>query len=139
MSMPNAFSPTRRRCRGSRWSEMRLALAALVIAVAAPVVPAGAARQSQVQVVEKEYSLTLSRLRVSSGKVVVQLVNFGMDDHDLVVQGAAKGSKPVTFAMLAPGKLETKTLQLAPGRYTLFCSIPGHRALGMVASLTVAK
>jgi plastocyanin len=117
---------------------MRLALAlfALALAVAAP---AGAARHSQVQVVEKEYSLTLSRLRVSSGKVVLQLVNFGMDDHDLVIQGTAKGSKPVTFPMLAPGKLETKTLQLAPGKYTLYCSIPGHRALGMAASLTVAK
>ncbi len=117
---------------------MRLALALLVIALAVTA-PSGAARQSQVQVVEKEYSLTLSRLRVSSGKVVVQLVNFGMDDHDLVVQGNAKGSKPVTFATLPPGKLETKTLELIPGRYTLFCSIPGHRALGMVASLTVAK
>jgi plastocyanin len=117
---------------------MRLALALAVIALAIPA-SSSAARQSQVQVVEKEYSLTLSRLRVSSGKVVVQLVNFGMDDHDLVVQGNAKGSKPYTFAILAPGKLETKTLPLAPGRYTLYCSIPGHRALGMVASLTVAK
>lgn len=117
---------------------MRLALALAVLVLALPA-QAGASRQSQVQVVEKEYSLTLSRLRVSSGKVVVQLVNFGMDDHDLVVQGTAKGSKPYTFATLAPGKLETKTLQLAPGKYTLFCSIPGHRALGMVASLTVAK
>ena len=117
---------------------MRLALVLAVIALAVPA-PSGAARRSQVQVVEKEYSLTLSRLRVSSGKVVVQLVNFGMDDHDLVVEGSGKGSKPVSFAMLAPGKLETKTLQLAAGKYTLFCSIPGHRALGMVASLTVAK
>ncbi|HEX4520415.1 MAG TPA: plastocyanin/azurin family copper-binding protein [Gaiellaceae bacterium] len=118
-----------------------LALAALLCAaqIAASTATATAATRSQVQVVEKEYSLTLSRLRVRSGTVVVQLVNFGMDDHDLVVQGSAKGSKPVTFATLAPGKLETKTLKLAPGRYTLYCSIPGHRALGMVASLTVAK
>jgi plastocyanin len=116
----------------------RLALALLVLATAVPAA-AGAARQSsQVQVVEKEYSLTLSRLRVRSGKVTVQLVNFGMDDHDLVVQGAAKGAKPVSFSMLAPGKLETKTLTLAPGRYTLYCSLPGHRALGMVATLVVA-
>ncbi len=100
---------------------------------------AGATRRSQVQVVEKEYSLTLSRLRVRSGNVVVQLVNFGMDDHDLVVQGNARGSKPYSFKLLAPGTLETRTLKLAPGRYTLYCSVPGHRALGMVASLIVAK
>jgi uncharacterized cupredoxin-like copper-binding protein len=120
---------------------MRLApaLAALLLAAPIAAAPAGAAGSSRVQVVEKEYSLTLSRLRVRSGEVIVQLVNFGMDDHDLVVQGNAKGSKPVTFATLPPGKLETKTLKLAPGRYMLYCSIPGHRALGMVASLTVAK
>ncbi len=121
---------------------MRLALPLLAVLVTTQIAvasSAGATRRSQVQVVEKEYSLTLSRLRVPSGTVIVQLVNFGMDDHDLVLQGNAPGSKRYSFAVLAPGKLETKTLSLTPGRYTLFCAIPGHRALGMVAALTVAK
>jgi plastocyanin len=115
-----------------------LAVPALAAAHPARVALPSRAQPVQVQVVEKEYSLTLSRLRVRSGTVIVQLVNFGMDNHDLVVQGNAKGSKTYTFPMLDPGARSTKTLKLADGKYTLYCSIPGHRALGMVATLTVA-
>jgi uncharacterized cupredoxin-like copper-binding protein len=31
----------------------------------------------------------------------------------------------------------TKTLNLAPGRYELFCSLPGHKEAGMVGTLDV--
>ena len=40
-------------------------------------------------------------------------------------------------SLLSPEDIATKTLILAPGKYTLSCSLPGHRALGMVATLTV--
>jgi plastocyanin len=125
---------------------MRLVPALLATLLAAPAgaaaQPAGLAAPSrapavEVQVVEKEFSITLSRLHVRSGNVIVQLVNFGMDDHDLVVQGNAKGSKTYRFPVLDPGARSTKTLKLADGKYTLYCSIPGHRALGMVATLAV--
>jgi len=112
-----------------------------VIAVTASLLPAGAGADTKspayVQVVEKEFSLTLSRLRVPHGTVILQAINFGMDNHDLVVQPSAKGAKPIKYKVMAPSERVTKTLKLGPGRYTLFCSIPGHRALGMVATLTV--
>jgi uncharacterized cupredoxin-like copper-binding protein len=38
---------------------------------------------------------------------------------------------------MAPNERVTKTLRLAAGRYTLSCSVPGHRQYGMVARLTV--
>jgi plastocyanin len=114
-----------------------LAVPALAAAEPARVASPSQARAVEVQVVEKEFSITLSRLRVHSGSVIVQLVNFGMDDHDLVVQGNAKGSKTYTFPTLDPGSHSTKTFKLTAGKYTLYCSIPGHRALGMVSTLTV--
>ncbi len=113
-----------------------LLLPAAVAALAA--VPANAAPAkvpARLQVVEKEYFLTLSRQRVPSGKLILQVVNFGMDNHDLVVQ--SKAGKTWKFAILAPEAHATQTITLAPGKYTLSCSLPGHRDLGMVATLTV--
>jgi hypothetical protein len=92
---------------------------------------------SRVQVVEKEFLLTLSRQRVLSGAVIVQVINFGMDNHDLLLQSNVKGSKPIRFEQLAPGAHATRTLKLASGRYTLWCSLPGHRQRGMVTRLIV--
>jgi plastocyanin len=109
-----------------------LALASL-LAADAPAAPTAA----RVQVVEKEFTITLSRLRVPAGAVTVEVVNFGMDSHDLVIQSSVKGAKPLVFAQLPPGGRQAKTLGLAAGRYTLWCSLPGHRAQGMVAPLRV--
>ena len=101
--------------------------------------PAGAdaSGPARVQVVEKEFTLTLSRLRVHSGQAIVQVINFGMDSHDLVIQGTAKGSKPIKFAQLSPGGHSSRSLKLARGHYKLWCSLPQHRQLGMFATLVV--
>ena len=115
------------------------ALGALSALAAVPATAAPAAVPARVQVVEKEYSITLSRLRVHTGRVIVQLVNFGMDNHDLVIQSNAKKTMIWRFDPLAPEGIATKTLAISPGRYTLSCSLPGHRALGMVATLTVTR
>jgi uncharacterized cupredoxin-like copper-binding protein len=115
-------------------------LATLVaVATIVPLLPtgAGAGGPAYVQVVEKEWTLQLSRLRVPAGKAIVQAINFGMDNHDLVLQRNTKGSKPVVFKQMAPLGRGSKTLVLPAGRYTVWCSLPGHRAKGMVATLRV--
>ncbi len=118
-----------------------LASLATLAAVAAtvPLLPTGAGARSPVyvQVVEKEWTLQLSRLRVPAGQTIVQAINFGMDNHDLVLQRSTKGSKPIAFKQMAPSGRGTKTLVLPAGRYTVWCSLPGHRERGMVATLTV--
>jgi uncharacterized cupredoxin-like copper-binding protein len=98
---------------------------------------AGTDGESFVQVVEKEYTLTLSRQSVPAGSVSVELVNFGMDTHDLVVQANKKGAKPVRFKQLDPRGRAERTLRLKPGRYLMWCSIAGHRQKGMHATFTV--
>lgn len=116
-----------------------LALLTALAAVAVPVIASGANDRSPayLQVVEKEYTLQLSRLRVPAGATIVQAINFGMDNHDLVARRTTKGSKPIVFSQIAPSGPASKTLVLSPGRYKLWCSIPGHRARGMSATLTV--
>jgi uncharacterized cupredoxin-like copper-binding protein len=116
-----------------------LLLAAAIAGLAALPASAGTDRLSFVQVVEKEFTLTLSRPSVRAGSVSLELVNFGMDNHDLVVKGVKAGSKPVKFKLLDPRGRAERTLKLTPGRYALWCSVSGHKAKGMHATLLVKK
>lgn len=117
-----------------------LALAAAAVAAAFPL-GAAARAPARVQVVEREYSLTLSRLWVRSGPAIVNVVNFGQDSHDLVVVRRARGAKAkrVRTQVLRPHESVELHLRLAPGRYELYCSLPGHRAAGMRATLVVRR
>lgn len=95
-----------------------------------------AAAPSRVQVVAREYSFSLSRLRVHSGTAVIELANFGQDPHDLRVQ--RKGARHVAgLHVVAPGKRAELSLKLPRGRYSLWCSVADHRRLGMRATLVV--
>jgi plastocyanin len=101
---------------------------------ATPAAPAAAA----VQVAAKEFALDPSRPSVAAGKVILQLVNFGEDAHDLAVLGP-KGSLVVKFPETEAGGVVTRTLSLAAGRYTLFCTVAQHQAEGMQTTLDVTR
>jgi len=120
-----------------RW--LVIVLTAALAGLAALPASAGTEGLSFVQVVEKEWMLTLSRPSVRAGSVSLELVNFGMDTHDLVVKGTMAGAKPVRFKQLDPRGRTERMLRLTPGRYSLWCSIPGHKAKGMHATLIVKK
>jgi plastocyanin len=110
----------------------------------APSAPAGGAPvespeggPARVQVIAKEYSFTLSRSEVPAGPVVVQFVNGGEDPHNLHFAESATSSEAGAFPTSSPGTHASLTLNLHAGTYTLFCSLPGHEAKGMKATLTV--
>ncbi len=89
-----------------------------------------------VQVTAVEYHYTLSRTSVPAGKVVLQFVNDGEDEHNLnVIPG--EGAPAATFANLASKAMSSQEIELRPGSYTLFCSLPEHEKKGMKATLTV--
>jgi uncharacterized cupredoxin-like copper-binding protein len=54
--------------------------------------------------------------------------------HDLVFDGAYPG-----FSLEADGGggAQSMKIDLKPGKYTFYCSVPGHRAAGMEGTLTV--
>jgi len=116
-----------------------VAVVAVVAAVSALPASGGQDAFSFVQVTEKEFTLTLSRQGVRAGSVSVEVVNFGMDNHDLVVKGTKAGSKPIHFKQLDPRGRTERTLRLTPGRYALWCSLADHKARGMKATLVVRK
>ena len=100
----------------------------------APVLPqpqTPAPELSRLQVTAREWKLTLSRPSLKAGPALVELVNRGEDPHDLHI-GAA-GHIPETQSL----ERGSKNVTLAAGSYTLYCSLPGHAALGMSATLTV--
>ena len=83
-----------------------------------------------VQVQEKEYKITLATTKVRHGVVTFVVKNVGKIPHDLTVQGGKH------TASIGPGKTVKLTVTLKKGSHTLYCSVPGHRQLGMVTKLT---
>jgi uncharacterized cupredoxin-like copper-binding protein len=99
---------------------------------AATAAPAG----HTVAVSEKEFKITAPPQKVPPGKVTFDVTNAGKIGHDLVVSGPGVTGAAKT-ALLNPGQSAKLTVTLAAGSYTLYCSVPGHRAAGMSAKLSV--
>jgi uncharacterized cupredoxin-like copper-binding protein len=100
--------------------------------------PAGApaAAGQTVAVSETEFKITAPAQKVPPGKVTFDVKNAGKIGHDLVVSGSGVTGAAKT-ALLNPGQSAKLTVTLAAGSYTLYCSVPGHRAAGMSAKLSV--
>ena len=67
---------------------------------------------------------------------IVQIDYGGDSGHTLAIQdpkfdGFLLGS--------SPGGKKSGKVQLAPGKYTIYCNVPGHEAQGMKATVTVSK
>jgi uncharacterized cupredoxin-like copper-binding protein len=112
----------------------RFVLAAVVLGLCAA--PADAAAPSRLLVESREFNLVLSRQSVKAGNAIVQLANRGEDPHDLRVRrvgGRGGGSVAETL----PGEVGEWEGRLRRGRYRLWCTLEGHRGLGMRAVLRV--
>ena len=112
----------------------RFVLAVVVLAFGAA--PAEAAAPSRLLVESREFNLVLSRASVRAGDAIVQLANRGEDPHDLRMKRIG-GRGGATIAETLPGEVSEWEGRLRKGRYRLWCTLEGHRALGMRAVLRV--
>ena len=74
-------------------------------------------------------------LSAKAGTVTINFTNSSPVGHNVTVasdSGSVVGETP-TFN----GGSKTLSLNLKPGTYKFFCSVPGHRAAGMEGTLTV--
>jgi uncharacterized cupredoxin-like copper-binding protein len=100
-------------------------------------VAAFAAATTTVGVGEREWSLSAYVPRVPRGTVVFNVHNFGEDAHDLKVRGP-HGYRSATSNRIEPGANATLRVRLLRvGAYRLVCTLPGHAARGMRATIHV--
>lgn len=110
--------------------------AVAALAVLAPTQAGARTFPTRVQVTAKEYWYALSSRTVKPGPAVIEFVNFGEDPHDMRVQRLGT-TKVYSVPTMQPGDHYDLSIDLAPGRYMLWCSIANHRQLGMQAMLIV--
>jgi len=88
--------------------------------------------------------------QVAAGKVTFTVQNTGKLVHEMIVAkapvavptGGGKASERNSVgevAELTPGKSGTTKISLKPGKYILFCNVPGHYAAGQKAAFTVTN
>lgn len=65
------------------------------------------------------------------GDITVKMQNKSGTPHDIVIDGKGAG-KQVTN-----GGVSSFKAKFTPGSYQFYCSVPGHKAAGMVGTLTV--
>lgn len=72
---------------------------------------------------------------VEAGELTIGYENDGNIHHTLVIEGI--DTDEFKLEVDTSGDTDTGTIDLEPGEYILFCDVPGHRAAGMEATLTV--
>lgn len=70
-----------------------------------------------------------------AGSVTIDFDNMQSLQHDVKVEDSS--GQELGGTDLVSSATATATVDLQPGSYTFFCSVPGHREAGMEGTLTV--
>lgn len=84
---------------------------------------------------EGQLKYNTTSLTAKAGKVSIAFTNSSPVGHNVTIESAS-GEK-VGATPTFQGGSKTLTLNLKPGTYKFFCSVPGHQAAGMEGTLTV--
>lgn len=90
----------------------------------------------EIEVILSDFEIEPSVIEIQRGQpVTMTVINEGPDRHDLVIEGlglnvatkelAAGEQEVIQFTAQTSGKIET------------YCSVPGHKTLGMVGELQI--
>lgn len=82
-----------------------------------------------------ELAYTTTSATAKAGKVTVEFNNPQALTHDVAIEDSS-GKEVGATELIASGS-DTTTVNLKPGTYTYFCTVPGHREAGMEGTLTV--
>jgi uncharacterized cupredoxin-like copper-binding protein len=85
-----------------------------------------------VQVTETEFRIALAGYKAQAGKFTFEVKNAGKLPHDLAIKGGPKTE------LIQPGQTATLTATLKPGRYHLYCTVPGHEQAGMKVDIALS-
>lgn len=82
-----------------------------------------------------ELAYTTTTASAKAGNVTVDFNNPQALTHDVKIEDA-QGEEVGGTELIASGE-DSATVDLKPGKYHFFCSVPGHREAGMEGVLTV--
>jgi len=82
-----------------------------------------------------ELAYTTTEASAKAGKVTVDFNNPQGLPHDVAIED--KSGKTLGKTDLISGEETSTTVDLKPGSYTFYCTVPGHREAGMEGTLTV--
>jgi plastocyanin len=75
------------------------------------------------------------QLSAKAGTVTITMANMSPLEHNVTV---AEGTKVLGATPTFKGGSKTLTLNLKPGKYVFYCTVPGHRQAGMEGTLNVS-
>lgn len=81
-----------------------------------------------------DISLMPKEFQAKAGDVTIRYTNSGVIQRTLLIDGVDGFKLDVTTS----GDADSGTVRLAPGAYTMYCDVPGHRAAGMEGRLVVS-
>jgi plastocyanin len=98
--------------------------------------PPPANKGKKVNVTEKEFAIALTGGKsLKAGGYRFEVQNQGQIQHDLTIDGG--GVKGAKTPLIGAGKSAELPVELKAGKYTFYCSVPGHEQAGMKLEVTV--
>lgn len=79
-------------------------------------------------------AFTKPNLAARAGRVTIVFANMAPEMHNMTI---ASGSTVLAATPTFTGGAHTLSVNLKPGTYVFYCSVPGHRQAGMQGTLTV--
>jgi uncharacterized cupredoxin-like copper-binding protein len=90
---------------------------------------------TNVAVSETEFKITFAQTPTKAGSYAFAVKNEGKVPHDFVIKGNGVDEKT---KLLSPGQSDTLEVDLKPGTYDVYCSVPGHKQAGMDVKLNLS-
>lgn len=82
-----------------------------------------------------QLAFTTTDATAKAGQVTIDFTNPQALPHDVKIE--SKGGEEIGGTETVAEGSDSATVNLKPGTYTFYCSVPGHREAGMEGTLTV--
>jgi plastocyanin len=93
----------------------------------------GATTVFSIQASAAELAFVPNELSAPAGRIMIRMTNPSQLQHSIALAVTGIPAGPV----VGHGGVSEVVANLAPGTYTFYCTVPGHREAGMTGTLTV--
>jgi plastocyanin/cytochrome c2 len=87
-----------------------------------------------IPIAQSGLAFTFASANAPAGPITIDAKNPQSTPHNIAIEGNGVDQKG---QIVTSGQTSTVKVDLKPGEYTFYCSVPGHREGGMVGKLTV--